>query len=549
MSISSQARSQIITTVVGMFQSSPGSQYLTEFSDYLALPGTTLASLAKELGNTQGFQSIYAPTLSNQDFATQFANNLLGNLVADNNKSWAVNWLVGQLDNNQSRGEVAYNLINGLNNVADDNAAWGEAKKALVNKSTVAAWHAVHKAESSTSLETLQEVTKPVTNDIATVPQAAQDFKKEEFEASIKGTDASETITGTDGKDSIHGFAGDDIINSGKGDDWINPGEGNDRINPVDQSDLTYEGFSSAITANMVTGVTTALNKSDTFVNIKRITGTEFDDTITGGNTINDGWEAFDGAAGNDTMHGGSGYDELMYHLDKGPQGVDVNFATGKANDAFGDTDTFTGMEAVRGTRLDDTFTGSNDIEFISYRGLAGNDTINGGVYNETTKLGWDRADYSRDDNYKNKEGKLGDAGISADLAAGTIIDGFGDTDTVSNIDQVRGTRYNDTLKGDDKRNTLEGRDGNDILTGLAGDDKLVGGNGNDTFVFTPSWGVDTVSDFVTGEDKLDMKATALSFAQLTITQTGSDTLITSGTDSITLTGVSSVIESDFIFS
>ena len=66
-------------------------------------------------------------------------------------------------------------------------------------------------------------------------------------------------------------------------------------------------------------------------------------------------------------------------------------------------------------------------------------------------------------------------------LASGTATDGWGDTDTLSNIEEVTGSQHDDTLTGDDGNNVLIGLFGNDTLTGGAGNDWIDGGEGDDT--------------------------------------------------------------------
>ena len=54
----------------------------------------------------------------------------------------------------------------------------------------------------------------------------------------------------------------------------------------------------------------------------------------------------------------------------------------------------------------------------------------------------------------------------------------------------------------------LEGLAGNDRLDGKAGADAMKGGNGGDTFAFTTALGsanVDTVADFVSGADRIEL--------------------------------------------
>ncbi|MDU8456201.1 M10 family metallopeptidase C-terminal domain-containing protein [Pseudomonas syringae group sp. J254-4] len=70
----------------------------------------------------------------------------------------------------------------------------------------------------------------------------------------------------------------------------------------------------------------------------------------------------------------------------------------------------------------------------------------------------------------------------------------------------------NDTLVGGAGNDTLEGNAGDDVLTGGLGADKLTGGTGNDRFVFTSSadshaGSSDLITDFIWGQDKLDVSA------------------------------------------
>ncbi|WP_261397808.1 calcium-binding protein [Maritimibacter alkaliphilus] len=323
----------------------------------------------------------------------------------------------------------------------------------------------------------------------------------------LRGGNGDDSLDGGDGRDSLYGGDGNDTLNAGTGSsesqgagDFIRPGAGSNTIighqglfATGEGADLSYEdvdGSGGIVITVGANGSGTAVSNiqgvvNDTFTYIHYFAGTLSNDTFHG--SANENWEGWAASGGNDTINGGDGYDELLYnndHWEGGTGGVTVNFATHRAIDGFGDTDTFTGIEAVRGTAQGDLFIGSESEEFLSFRGLEGNDTITG-------SSGWDRADYRSDANYG------GSAGIVADLAAGTIIDGFGDTDQVSNIDQVRGTNSDDTmtaaglsqsvrfdgsngadrLTGGSARDTLHGGDGADTLTGNAGDDIIIGGD------------------------------------------------------------------------
>lgn len=74
----------------------------------------------------------------------------------------------------------------------------------------------------------------------------------------------------------------------------------------------------------------------------------------------------------------------------------------------------------------------------------------------------------------------------------------------------VTGSSGINKIVGSSGADTIDGGAGADIITGGAGNDILVGGAGADTFVFGATellTGVDTIADFVTGTDKLDLSA------------------------------------------
>jgi serralysin len=72
-------------------------------------------------------------------------------------------------------------------------------------------------------------------------------------------------------------------------------------------------------------------------------------------------------------------------------------------------------------------------------------------------------------------------------------------------IENAIGGSQRDYLVGNDVANHLTGNGGDDVLRGLGGDDQLWGNAGNDTFIFANDHSVDTVKDFETGHDKIDL--------------------------------------------
>jgi Ca2+-binding RTX toxin-like protein len=132
----------------------------------------------------------------------------------------------------------------------------------------------------------------------------------------------------------------------------------------------------------------------------------------------------------------------------------------------------------------------------------------------------------------------IGDAGSD-------ILNGGADNDVLD------GGQRADDLDGGEGNDSLTGGAGNDKLRGGAGDDVLEGGAGSDRFIYDEvAWGGDEISDFDNGVDLIDLSASGLTFADLTIIQFGSDTLIGATLGQIRIVGVSATVidEDDFIF-
>ena len=191
------------------------------------------------------------------------------------------------------------------------------------------------------------------------------------------------------------------------------------------------------------------------------------------------------GGAGDDTIDGGAGNDFLF-----GDSGADT-------------IDGGEGEDIVFGGSGDDTLTGGAGVDVI--RGGSGADTIDGG------------------------EG--------ADI----LIGGSGD-------DTITGGAGGDHIAGGSGADTIDGGEGADVIFGGSGDDTLTGGTGADHFAFAPGDGNDTITDFNTEEDTINLYLFGddLDYSDLTIvaTEDGTGTVITvphdDGNITITLEGVAS---------
>ena len=94
------------------------------------------------------------------------------------------------------------------------------------------------------------------------------------------------------------------------------------------------------------------------------------------------------------------------------------------------------GASELVGTAFPDDIDGLAGDDVL--RGREGDDTLDGGE-------GFDDAEYGSDP-----------AGIVADLVAGTVRDGHGDTDTLIDIEDIVGSAFGDSIRGNDEDNTFD---------------------------------------------------------------------------------------------
>ncbi|MFO0523213.1 MAG: hypothetical protein ACK515_22725, partial [bacterium] len=194
-------------------------------------------------------------------------------------------------------------------------------------------------------------------------------------------------------------------------------------------------------------------------------------DTMSGGNG-NDMFNVqfLSVSAGNDSIDGGSGFDTLTYNASS-TAAVTVNLVNGTATSTQGNF-ILSSIETVLGTAGADSFTGGDPAHAIDalgnslterFRGNAGNDTITGAAGLNFFTV----ADYANNSSSQ---------AVVVNLGAGTASDGRGGTDTLTNVDGVRGGAGNDALTG----GSLSRSGGGTFFEqfrGNAGNDTFNGGN------------------------------------------------------------------------
>ncbi len=177
--------------------------------------------------------------------------------------------------------------------------------------------------------------------------------------------------------------------------------------------------------------------------------------------------------------------------------------------------DTVNSHSTMTGGLGKDTFTVSGTAT-ITDLGAGGADVLvvnSGGVVNATINTAWTATSATSNNGTVN----ISTPGLAVNLSAVTKGAGFTVTDTGA------GT----TLTGSALSDTLIGGSGNDILIGGAGNNTLTGGAGSDYFVFntSPSNTFDTITDFVSGTDKLEFSKSIFTGITTAVGKTGATAL------------------------
>ena len=385
----------------------------------------------------------------------------------------------------------------------------------------------------------------------------------------VVGTAFDDTLTGNAGSNNLFGGAGNDHFVASGGGDHYDGGAGSDWVD--------YRPSDVGVYVNLATGAGHfGFAEGDTYTSIENIHGSNFDDTLIGDDNANviyggGGSDHIYGGGGNDMIYSGGGYDYI-----DGGAGIDtvsysdswsyvvVNLETGVGQYGAASRDTIVNVENVVGSNYNDTLTGDAGANKLD--GGAGNDVLHGGAGNDILIGGLGADVLDGGDGVDTASYETATAGVTLNLATGgTGGDAAGDT--FVNIENLKGSFFNDVMTGDANDNRMDGGAGNDTLSGGAGNDTLIGGAGNDiltggagadVFQFSANFGNDTISDFWAGlgrTDRIqllgtDMHSYADILAHAEETATGVTIHIDAGHDSIMLTGLhlNQLVADDFLF-
>ncbi len=261
----------------------------------------------------------------------------------------------------------------------------------------------------------------------------------------IRGTRGRDVIVSRGGDDFIDGRGGNDLICAGGGNDLVSAGAGDDKVKGQAGIDILF-GMGGG------------------------------DVLKVGGGVVN----ILAGGPGGDRLVGAAGLDIASFFDSR--NGVTVDLVAGVAAGQGGDK--LRRIDAAEGSPFDDSLTGTAGSNQLV--GLGGNDTlISGGNAGDLSDPANPNADVlfgdgdpeapPGNDTFQGGAGVnivvyfLSSASVNANLAEGNAT-GEG-ADTLTGIQVLVGSDFNDTLTGDDQDNAFLPLTGNDTITGAGGED------------------------------------------------------------------------------
>jgi Ca2+-binding RTX toxin-like protein len=274
----------------------------------------------------------------------------------------------------------------------------------------------------------------------------------------LEGSNSVDTLVGDDLNNRLSGSAGNDTLEGGAGNDYLDGGDNNDLLLGGTGNDELHGGLGN-----------------------DELHGGDGDDQLFGGA----GNDQLYGGTGNDSLNGGEGNDQLF-----GEEGDDILKGDAGDDEQAGGA----GADNLNGNAGNDTLYGEAGNDFLM--GEAGDDLIDGGT--EVDTVSYENSpngvvvNIDEQQSYQNPGGAFHTTIVSTRpiptdtepdfiINEGTAKDGFGTTDTLRNLENIKGSEYDDVLIGNNLDNRIEALAGDDLLIGNAGDDYLDGGDGNDT--------------------------------------------------------------------
>lgn len=300
------------------------------------------------------------------------------------------------------------------------------------------------------------------------------------------GYSGADTIAGFGGNDTLSGGAGNDVLIGGDGFDIFVGAAGNDTLFGGEQTPglatrggrADYSGATGSLVVQIGYVSTVTGNGSvgtDTLIDIDQIRGTAGSDEVVVGldfltSLPTGNFFEFEGMDGDDNVVG-NGNTRIAFSQALSGVVVDAFEGTARsigANDAAGiGDDTFTGINAIRGSEYADSLSFAGLHGRLQLFGGGGNDTLTGGGMSDNdTDFSMARYDVTN---------IATTTGITAVMDTVSTVTGDASVgnDTLVDIDSVRGTSFADTYSAQagfsgnyGANNSFEGMGGNDQITG-----------------------------------------------------------------------------------
>lgn len=329
------------------------------------------------------------------------------------------------------------------------------------------------------------------------------------FDDSLSGNGTNNLLTGAAGSDYLDGLKGNDTLEGGDGDDTLVGGAGNDTLIGGAGNDVYALQGADAVLEDLGAGIDEVRTSGSYGIgaNIENVRLQGTGNPNVSGNGLNNIIHA---NVGNNVLNGAGGVDTVSYYFAGSAVTVSLSVVGAQATGGSG-SDTLSNFENLTGSGYNDLLEGNGGNNVLD--GQGGNDTIIGGSGNDTLLGG------GGNDTLQGGIGSdvyvLQGADMVVELAGEGIdeVQVSGNATLGENVENLRllgtgnaignGNSLNNTITGNSGNNTLTGGAGSDVLTGADGNDTLTGGSGNDTFVLDSLVGSETITDFVTGVDKL----------------------------------------------
>jgi Ca2+-binding RTX toxin-like protein len=297
----------------------------------------------------------------------------------------------------------------------------------------------------------------------------------------VTGSPGDDRLIGTNWINHLDGAGGDDTLAGDQGPDVLTGGPGSD----------TYISVTGPAWVNLEESRARGgfERDDDTLVTVENATGTDGDDFLIGDSGPN---VLLGGQAGRDLLVGGEG-DDTLWGSDQGGGSVSyadslhpvrVDLAAGTATGQG--QDVLNRIDAVEGSVYDDTILGGGVAEndLLLLHGGAGDDRLFPRIYcgNFDGGEGLDEISFATKPGAVRYDARTGSLSDSSQYCQGR-------TQSVVQMEIIRGTSYADVLGGGWRAETLlggpgpdqiSGRGGTDLLVGAGGHDRLLGGSGPD---------------------------------------------------------------------